>query len=264
MKVFSLESASGDFLHHVASKKRDFKDWFFLHVKIDEGEQSIKLGEVLQSLRFVFAGEESYVLEMTKHNEVFVVSGNVQRKALSMYEKTAKDHFGDRGVHVISNTLSNKGVEQLIKLISVHEEDLQDAAVSALKRLGRACNVFIVLDDDVIVLKQMQKILQGFGHVEATHDPEQFIDLYKQYAPNVAFLDVHLKGERGTNVLNSLIKDVDPHAYVVMISSDSLKNTVLESKHKGASGYIMKPFERDLVYKNLLKAPTFVPYVEHV
>lgn len=264
MRVLKLEEECDSFLHHVASKKRDLKDWFFLHLKVIDTAENIKIEEVIQVLGFTFSGEETTALVMKEQREILVVSSNANKKALSIVDKSVADKFPGNAVQVTSYAMSNKGIDQLIKVVTMHESSLSETALVALKRLSRNGNVFLVLDDDLIVLKQMQKILQGFGHVEVTHDPEEFVALYKKYTPNVAFLDIHLKGARGTNVLDLTVKKIDPFAHAVMISSDALKGTVLESKHKGASGYIMKPFDRDLVYRNLLKAPTFVPYVEHV
>ena len=109
-----------------------------------------------------------------------------------------------------------------------------------------------------MVLKTMEFALKGFGYVGVATTPEEFFSMYKEYAPNVVFVDIHLKGYKGTNIVNSIRRQFDPQIFAVMISADSTQDTVMSVRDCGARGYIVKPINRDAIYQNVMKAPTFV------
>jgi FixJ family two-component response regulator len=72
------------------------------------------------------------------------------------------------------------------------------------------------------------------------------------------FLDIHLRTAKGNELLRDLIKNVDPFAYVVMISSDTEQKMVLDIKDGGAKGFVVKPFTRQGIIQHLFRAPTFI------
>jgi DNA-binding NarL/FixJ family response regulator len=109
------------------------------------------------------------------------------------------------------------------------------------------------------VLKTMENILKFFGNVKVNSDIENFIMQYKEQAPNIVFVDMHLGNERGSEVVRKIRSEIDPHIHAIMISADVTRDTVMEVKEVGVNGYVVKPFNRDMIYKHLMKAPTFVP-----
>jgi DNA-binding NarL/FixJ family response regulator len=87
--------------------------------------------------------------------------------------------------------------------------------------------------------------------------------MYRKHAPDIVFMDIHMPNMRGTNLLETLLGTLDPHAYVVMISSDTMTQTILESKAKGTRGFIMKPLTRDNLYAHVMRSPSFMPKKMH-
>ena len=128
-----------------------------------------------------------------------------------------------------------------------------------LVRLARMANVFQVLDDDPIMLRQVEHMLKAFGHVETCSVASQFLERYFKYAPNAVFVDIHLRGENGAAMTGALLAKVDPNAHVIMISADAIKENILQSKTNGAKGFLCKPINREQLCRCVLSAPTFVP-----
>lgn len=76
------------------------------------------------------------------------------------------------------------------------------------------------------------------------------IDHYRHGPADMVFLDINLPDASGIDVLK-VLRQIDPTAYVVMISGDSTVDNVKESLQAGASGFVSKPY-------NLAKIATAV------
>ena len=155
--------------------------------------------------------------------------------------------------------LGEKGILQIQPVLSGMIAAGDQASRLGLVRLARMANVFLVLDDDPMMLRQMEHMLKAFGHVETCSAATEFVERYFKYAPNVAFVDIHLRAENGAAMTGALVEKVDPYAHVIMISADAVKDTIRQSKTNGAKGFLAKPISREQLFRYLLSAPTFVP-----
>ena len=101
----------------------------------------------------------------------------------------------------------------------------------------------LIIDDAAFAIHRIQQILEdrGYNVITANSGPEA-IDLFKKDKPDITFCDVEMPGMSGLQVLAE-IKRLDPSHKVVMLTSNTRKETIMEAKSKGASGYIAKPFE---------------------
>lgn len=77
---------------------------------------------------------------------------------------------------------------------------------------------------------------------------------YKNHKPNIVFLDIHLPGRNGKEILND-IRAFDENAFVIMLSADSNKDNVVDSVRGGARAFITKPFTRETLHKYYLMCP---------
>jgi two-component system, chemotaxis family, chemotaxis protein CheY len=78
---------------------------------------------------------------------------------------------------------------------------------------------------------------------------------YKQYAPDILLLDIHMPGKDGLEVLHD-IQDIDPQAYIIMLSADSSAENVGYTLQEGAKGFMTKPFTREKLLELTHKCPT--------
>lgn len=74
-------------------------------------------------------------------------------------------------------------------------------------------------------------------------------------APDVVFLDIHLPDMKGHEVLKRL-RLLDPTAYVVMLSGDSVRENVAFAQEYGAAGFIRKPFPKERILQYVQQCPT--------
>lgn len=210
-------------------------------------------------MEFQLQEDGPFILDMSGDGFISLVVQDTSRK-LSYIDKKLYEVFPSDKLTAVTSVFDEKGLEQFSKLMSPYISDKDIPAQISLKRLARTSNSIMVLDDDVMVVKQLEHILSGFGHVTVLQDHKEFADTYIQYAPDVLFLDIHLRdGAHGPDVMDMLLHEVDPYAYVIVISSDTAAETVQDIKDKGIKGFAVKPFDRTKLLKCVMGAPTFKP-----
>ncbi len=116
-------------------------------------------------------------------------------------------------------------------------------------------NKVLIADDDFYMRNLAKMALEEMVQVIEAENGEQALELYKEHRPNVVLLDIHMPGRNGKDVLRQVLAQ-DPEAYVVMMSADSVADNVIETHHAGASGFISKPFQKDVILRYLIQCPT--------
>ncbi len=102
----------------------------------------------------------------------------------------------------------------------------------------------LAVDDSPHIRILMTKLLKRFGFesVETADGGKQGLEKVHTFKPHAVFLDGIMPEMDGLTVLRS-IKKLDPSTIVVITSSLSERDKVLQFKESGADFYLMKPFE---------------------
>lgn len=135
-------------------------------------------------------------------------------------------------------------------------ESLSDESVVeslALRRKKRDEPIILVVEDDRFTASYIAGFLKEFDLVIARNG-EEAIQKYIEYAPDAVYLDIHLPGLNGHQTLDA-IKCADPEAFVVMLSVDTARSSILAASEKGAVSYLKKPFSRERVLNTLRLSP---------
>lgn len=109
--------------------------------------------------------------------------------------------------------------------------------------------VLLAEDDSTMValLKTLLK-MEGF-EVVALHADDDVIAAVRNEKPDVVLMDVHLSHQSGLDILDDLRRAKDLNGVrVVMSSGASVKE---ECIHRGADGFLMKPYMPDDLIKLL-------------
>ena len=101
----------------------------------------------------------------------------------------------------------------------------------------------LLTDDEEDILEVVQDRLEAYGFlvVTARNGLEALKKLSTEKFDGV-FLDVKMPGMNGIEVLQQIRKE-DPKIPVIILTSSSSREAAIESIAKGASAYILKPFE---------------------
>jgi len=112
----------------------------------------------------------------------------------------------------------------------------------------------LVVDDSphsrILLLRLLQR--SGISQVQLAVNGAEGIERYKASKPDMVFLDAIMPEMDGLEALRE-IKNSDPEAVVVMTTSLSEKEKVLQFKEAGANYYLLKPFENEKFDQTLLK-----------
>jgi two-component system chemotaxis response regulator CheY len=112
----------------------------------------------------------------------------------------------------------------------------------------------IIADDAQFMRVMLRDILEtsGFQVVAEAADGRQAIDVYGEYRPDLALLDITMPGIDGIAACREIVQQ-DPEAKVVVISALGQRDAVLAAIRAGAADFVVKPFEADRVVETLLK-----------
>ena len=123
----------------------------------------------------------------------------------------------------------------------------------------------LVVDDELVSRKKMQKIMEGFGESRAVDSGmaaiNAVISSWKDNAPyDVITLDISMPDMSGIEVLGKIRlleqKRPDPKPpklRIIMVTSHSDKENVVNALKGGCDDYVAKPFDKEVMAGKLRK-----------
>ncbi|WP_442764536.1 response regulator [Sulfurospirillum cavolei] len=116
--------------------------------------------------------------------------------------------------------------------------------------------IFLVVDDSNIsrkwLIEMIPKKIAEYTQIIEAENGEEAVALFKQYAPDIVFLDITMPILDGFEALRQ-IRDANNEALVVMISADRQKSTKEKTLALGASAILSKPIDAEEFRSTLLK-----------
>ena len=112
----------------------------------------------------------------------------------------------------------------------------------------------LLIEDDPVTRWMVRVALKGECVLMTAPDAGKAISSYHAYKPDMVLLDIGLPDRDGIDLLTRLLR-IDPGAHIIMFSSQSSPEIVVETLNKGAKGFIAKPFTRDNILKHVSACP---------
>ncbi|MGI0061111.1 MAG: response regulator [Nitrosotalea sp.] len=102
----------------------------------------------------------------------------------------------------------------------------------------------LAVDDNLEILTLFVELLQlkNFTVVGKGHNGQEAVELYRTLKPDITFLDVVMPNGDGIYALEK-IREINPTAIVVMVTSDLAATTSERLEQLHASAIIHKPFD---------------------
>jgi len=113
-----------------------------------------------------------------------------------------------------------------------------------VRRSRRSESKVLVIEDDHFTASYTANILSKDYDLVIAKTGEEGLLAYIEQAPDIVFLDLHLPGLSGQEVLEA-IHAVDPKAFVVMLSVDTKHKNILRASQTGAQKFLKKPFSKE-------------------
>jgi len=129
---------------------------------------------------------------------------------------------------------------------------------SVLARLTDA--KLLIVDDERANLALLGRILHraGYEHVTATDDPEEAVELFETFEPDLVCTDLHMPRMSGLDVIDALGRRTAPGNFlpILVLTADLSQEAEEEALSRGAKDFITKPFRSsqiELRVGNLLR-----------
>ncbi len=129
----------------------------------------------------------------------------------------------------------------------------------------------LVVDDELVSRKKMEKIFQSFGVVQGVDNGEKAVIVFRTALDSanrfdLITLDIEMPGMDGTETLTEIREleqkeDIpeDKRVKVLMVTSHSNKIYVMASVKAGCNDYIVKPFTKEIVIRKLFDLDIPIP-----
>lgn len=110
----------------------------------------------------------------------------------------------------------------------------------------------LVVDDDPEFVEAVKELLErsGYGVITAYSGKEAIAKAGETQGVNLALLDLVMPMMDGFTLLEKL-KEVSPELAVIIVTGQGTVQTAVEAIKRGASDFITKPFDKDILLKKL-------------
>ena len=108
---------------------------------------------------------------------------------------------------------------------------------------------FLVVDDSAVVRKVARRILESFDFVcEEAADGQLALEACRTKMPNAILLDWNMPNMNGLEFLNALKAEFgEDTPKVVFCTTENDMNHIVQAMDAGATEYIMKPFDSEII-----------------
>lgn len=174
--------------------------------------------------------------------------------------KIAQDKYD--AVQAIDNILraDDEALRKIKRRQAIIDTPIEPEMIASIRerRARHTRPDILVVEDDAFSAKLVANTLRDSCHVTTVGDGPNALLFYAVRAPHVVFLDINLPEITGHDLLLRMMQ-MDPDAYIIMLSGNAQKENVMKSLQEGAKGFIAKPFTKDKLFTYIKRCPTFTP-----
>lgn len=140
------------------------------------------------------------------------------------------------------STISHQNTPQAMQgfQIELSHERIQHLKAS---RKARTKPLILLVEDDAFTLQLVKLAFKENFDVITAETVRQALVYYGRHLPDMVFLDIQLPDGNGISLLQQMTA-ADDSSHIVMLSSHSQKEKIIECMGLGARGFIAKPFTR--------------------
>jgi DNA-binding response OmpR family regulator len=111
----------------------------------------------------------------------------------------------------------------------------------------------LIIDDEEAIVLLLETILGVYNFKsKSCKDPEKAVEMVSELRPDLVILDIAMPGKDGYEICSELKKNAETRDIpILMITALSLSQDKKLSIESGADGFIAKPFEPDMVIREI-------------
>ncbi len=240
-------------LQFAAKVKKDINAWQFVAVSLT-GKTTHNAPHIAWKLREYFRGIDGVIFVCAGREILALVNMGPQTDPdglCSDIEKTMPQY----SCSVEAMPAAMGGLPRLQLRLQDAMKEKSDTPPLLTARMERARDIVMVVEDDMFVRSLIARVFHPKIHVVEVGGIDGLVETYLSMLPDILFLDIHLPGGSGMEALSEILS-FDPSAYVIIISSDSVKDNVLTAKNLGAKGFVAKNFSPEKLEYYYTNCPT--------
>lgn len=110
----------------------------------------------------------------------------------------------------------------------------------------------LIVDDSIVTRGKLNRIIQDLGHevVKSVKDGKEAVDVCRIHESCNTYekidfitMDITMPNMDGVTAVR-YIRRMNKHVKIIMVTANDQKDIVMDSIEAGASGYILKPFQK--------------------
>ena len=112
----------------------------------------------------------------------------------------------------------------------------------------------LIVDDTSLARSMLRKVVEECGvcDIFEAKNGLEAIQLFEKERPDLVTMDITMPEMGGIKALKA-IREIDPHAKVVICSAMGQKSLIIEAMEAGALNFIAKPFDEAKVVETIQK-----------
>jgi two-component system chemotaxis response regulator CheY len=231
------------FLSFIPSIKKNVDEWRIIEVSLT-GKSHHNIAFIAKKLQALFGDKDGVIFICNSRDILALVqTGNAANTA--NLSKEINETMPEHSCTASAGKATAEGLLTIqVKLQERDEEEIKQVSHLFKARQQRSNNVIMVADDDNFMRSVIAKTFVDRAHVLAIDETIDIVEAYLEHLPDILFLDIHLPKISGIQLLEEIL-NFDDSAHIIIISSDSRKDNVLDAKKLGAKGFLAKPLNKE-------------------
>ncbi|MGD2134106.1 MAG: response regulator [Maricaulaceae bacterium] len=118
----------------------------------------------------------------------------------------------------------------------------------------------MIVDDSLIMIQKLEVLVRDLGYsvVRICRNGEEAVRDYASIKPDIVMMDITMPGMDGIDALIQ-IRERDPDARIIMVTSHGQESMVVRSLEAGAVGYVLKPVSKERLEAMVTRATKQIP-----
>lgn len=257
MNILVGEHEKEALLQFIAEIKPSYQSWQIAEIRLsEEAVQSLGIRHAARLIHRQFS-KANGKLVICNHQELFMLINMECKLPKHKITTQTQEALGNFDCEVFVDDLSIEGLCKLEILIQGPRSApalCMDISLPERRR-RRIYNLVYIADDDFFIRSLIEKSFKNRAVIKHFTDGCSVVSAYSDEAPDMVLLDFHLPDKKGGIILQEL-REIDPDAYIVMLSADSSKDNVLNTAQLGAKGFLPKPFTLKRLMEYYQQCPT--------
>ena len=237
--IIGSKENQAEIMAFLPSMKTNMDEWQIVSVKIPQRGKKYQ-DRILKELLRIYIDKAGILFPVSDYKIVMVIRLGVINN-YAVLKNEIENKMPRHDARVIARKMSAAGMKQI--QLDLSDKDRIGKTSLYKEREIRKRNVFLIAEDDIFIRKTLRATLENYGEVHEVGDGAQVAEEYIKCNPDFVFMDIHMPNKNGLELVNEIM-ETDTDSFIVIASSDSVKENVIEAISGGAAGFLAKPVKK--------------------